>query len=444
MNRQRLLAGGATVVGVTVFMLAVGAVAGGAEQTPAPAPITRPIAAPAEVLSRADATTSIEALQARLRTVPKDGSAWSSLGLLYTQQAKLSADPSFYGKADGAFARALALAPDDPVAISGQAALAAARHDFSEALTLAKRADRLNPYSAANLGVMADALGELGRYPEYLTTLQRMVDLTPGVPSYARVSYSYELRGDTKGARFALEQALGAAQRPADVAYAQQYLGELAFNEGDLATARRHVTAGLAADPTHVPLLAGRARIAAASGDTAAALRDWQDVTTRLPEPTYLIEYADLLAALGRTADAERQYAVVDATIRLFRAEGANVDLEVALYEADRGRSREALRSAGAEIARRQSVHVEDAYAWALHSAGDDATALVHARKAQRLGTRSALFAYHRGMIEKSLGQDDAARASLGRALKINPHFSPLHAPRAKAALAELGGSAAR
>jgi len=28
--------------------------------------------------------------------------------------------------------------------------------------------------------------------------------------------------------------------------------------------------------------------------------------------------------------------------------------------------------------------------------------------------------------------------------LKINPYFSPLHAPRAKAALAELGGSAAR
>jgi hypothetical protein len=44
-------------------------------------------------------------------------------------------------------------------------------------------------------------------------------------------------------------------------------------------------------------------------------------------------------------------------------------------------------------------------------------------------------------MIERSLGLRDAARASLSAALRLNPRFSPLLAPRAKAALAALDGN---
>ena len=441
MNGRRLLAGSAMVVGVTATMLAVGALAGGAKQAVEPAPAVQPIAAPAQITSGADTTASITALQTRLKKYPNDSASWASLGFQYTQQARLTADPSFYGKADGAFARSLEIEPkDNAAALTGQATLAAARHDFGPALDLTRRADALNAYGAANLGVMTDALGELGRYPQSFATLQRMVDLKPGVPSYTRVSYSYELRGDLKGAQYALDQALGIAQSPADAAFALQYLGELAFNAGDLRTAGRHFAEGLRRDPTYVPLLAGRARVEAASGNTAGALRDWQAVTTRLPQPTYLIEYADLLTSLGRTTEAQQQYAVVDATITLFRSQGANVDLELALYDADHGRSAAAVTAAETEVKRRQSIQVEDAYAWALHSAGRDREALVYARKAQRLGMHNALFDYHRGIIELSLGMKVEAKASLTKALKTNRYFSPLQAPKARAALATLGG----
>ena len=422
-------------------MFAVGTVAGGSGSTSAQ---TSVVASPVSVganASVADAGRSITSLQSRLRKYPTDSTSWATLGFLYTQQARVTADPSYYGKADGAFAQSLKVQPDDnAAALTGQATLAAARHDFGRALSLAKASEAINGYSAPNLGVMTDALGELGRYQESFKTLQRMVDLRPGVPSYARVSYSYELRGDLKGAKFGLDQALEIAQNPSDAAFALQYLGELAFNAGDLNTAGQRFAEGLKRDPTYVPLLAGRARVEAAKGNTAAALRDWQTVTNRLPQPTYLIEYADLLSSLGRTAEAKVQYTLVDATIRLFRAQGANVDLELALYNADQGRSREALASAGPEIRRRQSMHVQDAYAWALHSAGRDVEALKYAKQAQKLGMRNALFAYHRGIIEQSLGMRTQARASLTEALTINPYFSPLQAPKAKAALAALGG----
>ena len=442
MKRGRTLALAATSVGLAAIMLAVGAVAGNPNRSQPVGASSRGVSAPlAGMLSRTDAASNIRSLQTRLRALPNDASAWSNLGALYTAQARLTADPAYYTKADGAFAKSLQIHPQNNVsALTGKAALAASRHNFADALTLTQASRKLDAYNATNLGVMFDALSELGRYPEAFTVLQRMVDLKPGVASYTRVSYSYELRGDNVGAKFALERALDVAQMPADLAFCRQYLGELAFNSGDLAAAEKYVTQGLAGAPTNVPLLAGRARIEAARGQSEKALADWQEVTNRLPQTTYLIEYADLLASLGRDGEAKAQYAIVDATAKLFRAQGANVDLELSLFDADHDRGAEAVATAKVEQGRRQSVHVEDAYAWSLHAVGQDTQALVHAKAAAHLGMRNALFFYHRGIIEKSLGQRLAAIASLKQALKINPYFSPLQAPQAKKALAQLEG----
>ena len=43
-------------------------------------------------------------------------------------------------------------------------------------------------------------------------------------------------------------------------------------------------------------------------------------------------------------------------------------------------------------------------------------------------------------MIQLKLGHREQARAFLGRSLTINPHFSILWAPVAKATIAKLGG----
>jgi len=423
-------------------MFVVGAVAGGVapSEPPAGAAGRTAGARPADQpMVGADVAAGITSLQSRLKTVPQDWSAWASLGGLYTTQARLTADPSYYGKADGAFARSLQIQPqENAAALTGQATLASTRHDFAGALALTQKVEQLNAYSTPNLGVMVDALVELGRYPEAFATLQRMVDLKPSVASLARVSYSYELRGDIAGARTALDRTLEVAVSPADKAFALQYLGELAFNGGDLDTAERQFTEGLRQVPGYMPLLAGRARVEAARGQTEQATRDWQMVTTRLPQPIYLIEYADLLASLGRTQEATTQYALVDATAALFRAQGANVDLELSLFDADRGHPSSALTAAKTQIDLRQGTAVEDAYAWALHVSGRDAEALVHAKAADRLGMKSALFAYHHGVIEQSLGNKSEAMTWLQRSLDINPYFSPLLAPKAKAALAAL------
>jgi tetratricopeptide (TPR) repeat protein len=395
----------------------------------------------AELANPGDLAATIAALQTRLRRIPADAGSWAALGSAYIQQARVTGDPSYYPKAAGALHRSLVVEPDrNASALSGLAALAAGRHDFGRALSLARRSQAINPFSAVNLGVLVDALVELGRYRQATAACQRMLDLKPAVPSYTRASYLFELRGDFRGARYAMRRALAIAYSADDRAFAYFQLGELAWNSGRVVAAGRLYRAGLAADPTYVPLLYGRAKVEAAAGRTQHAIRDFQTVVDRYPSPTYVIEYADLLESLGRDRRASHQQELLRAQERIFRAAGVDLDLELALYNADHGHAAAALASAGRAFTQRQSVFVEDALAWALHANGRDRAALRHARHAARIGTRSALLTYHRGMIERSLGMDSAARVSLRDALRINPFFSWTLATRARYALTTIGG----
>ena len=426
---------GVAVVGLAAGLLAIGTAAG-APPDVAPAPAAVPV-------GRAGQGQSVEELQRDLDRVPGNYPAWSALGLAYVEQARVTADPTLYARAERAFATSLELRPaDNDAALAGQATLAAARHDFAEALSLTDRALAVNAYSPTTWAVRSDALTELGRYDEARAAVQRLLDLSPdGVDGLTRASYALELRGDVDRARQALEQAAEEATRPADVAFAQQYLGELAWNQGDLLAARAAYEAGLAADPTSLALRAGRAKVMAAEGDTVAALADHRRVVERLPAPEHVVALGELLEATGDEQGAEEQYAVVRATQQLYAANGQDVDSELALFEADHGDPVAAVElAARAHAGRPDSVHVQDAYAWALHAAGRSAEALPLARASARLGLRSPSFAYHLGAVEAAAGDPDRARAALRRALDLNPAFSPVHAPRAAALLARLGG----
>ena len=84
------------------------------------------------------------------------------------------------------------------------------------------------------------------------------------------------------------------------------------------------------------------------------------------------------------------------------------------------------------------SVRAADALGWALTRDGKPERGLAFAEEALRLGSRAPLFLYHAGIAAKRAGEDGAARIYLSRALAGNPSFSPLYAPRARAALQGL------
>jgi tetratricopeptide (TPR) repeat protein len=404
------------------------------------------LAAPRVLAGTADGTTDpaerIAALEQRVARLPGDWTGWTALGSAYLSEAGHGGDSALLSRADAAFARSLAVRPDGNAdALAGQAALAGVRHDVPRARELAEQAVAIDPFDAPARGVLADALMELGEYDDGFEQVQRMLDLRPGVPSYTRASYVLELQGDTDGARAAMERALAIAASPSESEFATFHLAELAFDQGDLETAETHLRAGLERDPESTELLVGLARVLVARSEQAAALDAYRRVIDELPDADHHVEYGEYLESLGRVAEAREQYAAADAATARATADGVIPDVEVALYHADHGRADQALDVAQEQYAGRRSIDVEDAYAWALHAAGRHEEALGHAVAAQRLGTRDALVSYHRGMIEAALGMTNEARVSLHRALDINPHFSPRHAPIARRTLAELGNA---
>jgi tetratricopeptide (TPR) repeat protein len=377
--------------------------------------------------------------QESLRRNPDDAPLWAELGAAYVEQARVTGDPSYYGRAQGALDRSLQIAPEgNGEALIGLGQLANARHDFGAARDLGEQARVLRPYTAAVYGVLADAYTQLGEPAAATAAVQKMLDVRPGLAAFTRASYDLELHGRVDDARIALERALPDALTPDDIAFCRYYLGELAWNSGRVEEASVQYEKGLLAAPDDAALLQGRAKVAHAQGRVEEALEGYRVLTARLPLPQYLLEYGELLEAAGRVEEAAAQYEVLAVQQQLYAAAGSTDDQVAALVAADHGDPAVALRLAEAEWDRRQSVFSADAMAWALHANGRHAEALVHAERAAALGWRNASYAYHRGMVLAALGRTGEALAALTEALAINPHFNPLQAQAARATIAAL------
>jgi len=421
------------------YAVSSGAVGSGAAGEPPRAEAPAPSAGAAGRGVNDPLGRDITRLQAVVRDRPTDAGSLAVLGLDYVQQAKITVDPSYYPKAEQVLAQSLRIQPNANFkAMAGKAALKAAQHDFAGARDWARRGLAVDPYSATLYGSLTDAETQLANYPAAFRAAQRMLDLRPGVPSLTRGAYVFELRGQLPQARAVLGRALAAATAPSDIAFIHQISSELAMGQGDPTTALREATAGLTADPGYSSLLQSKAKAEAALGRTDDAVRDYDAVVTSVPQPQYVVEYGEYLDSLGRHPQARQQYALFEAENKLFTSNGVTLDTDPTLFYADHGSPALALRYGRAGLRIRPFQEMEDAYAWALHVNGRDAEALGHVRKAAALGTRNALFAYHAGVIENALGNKNAAKASLRRALAIDPHFSPLHVPRARALLARL------
>lgn len=336
---------------------------------------------------------TIETLQSRLTRTPAEPGLLAQLGLAYLQKARETADPTYYHRAEQALGQALALAPQHPDALQGMGTLALARHQFEDALAYGRRVVAANPGRAAGWGIIGDALVELGRYEEAVAAVQRMVDTRPDLSSYARVSHLRELHGDLPGAVEAMERAVRAgAPATENTAYVRVQLANLLVTAGRVEEAERHYRATLAVIPGYAPALGGLARVNAARGNDAEAERLLTQAVAGFPAPEHVIALGELYSRHGRQVEAERQFGLVRAIMRLYQESGMEIDVELALFESDHGDPEAAVRLAEAGYARRPNIHAAGALAWALHRAGRTDEARPYLDEAQRLGTQDPIL----------------------------------------------------
>jgi tetratricopeptide (TPR) repeat protein len=384
--------------------------------------------------------TLIQTMQERIRTDPNDWQAYSQLGLAYLQKARETGDPTYYQKTEEALEKALSFQSEDYASISGKGALALARHDFASALEWGERAKQINPDRTYAYGVIADAQIELGLYTEAIETLQTMVDLRPDMSSYSRISYLRELHGDTEGALEMMQLAVDSGVPNAEsTAWVRTQLATLYFNMGDLDQAEREFQRTLQNRPDYVYAVAGLGRVRAAQGNMEEAIQLLNQAVTIMPIPEFVITLGDLYQATDQQEAAEQQYKLVSVIEHLHRANGVDMDMEIALFHADHDQNlEETVALARKAYETRPSIHGADALAWALYKTGNYEEAQRYSEEALHLGTKDSLKLFHAGMIALKLGEKEQARLYLEEALAINPHFSILYAEEARRTLETL------
>jgi tetratricopeptide (TPR) repeat protein len=380
----------------------------------------------------AETEAYVERLRDRVERDAGDAEALVLLGFAYQQRARESGDPTFYPRAEDALRRAVDLSGDDSLGYTGLAALAASRHRFSEASSLARRALRENPRSAATYGILGDALVETGRYEDAFAAFERMVSLKPNAAAYARISYARELLGHTRAAIAAMRLAVRAAEpTPEPTAWALTQLANLYRESGRLGLAERTYDEALARIPGYAPALGALAAVRQWQGRLSTAARLYRRALEVQPLPEYAVGLGDTLARTGNEAAAEAAYARAERLEDVFAANGGRNALETALFDLDHDRDLpDALTRAREGRRLRPSVEGEHVLAWALLKNGRCRDARAPSARALRLGTKDWGAMIHRSLIESCLGRKVAARAWRERALAVNRYalvaFGPL------------------
>lgn len=376
----------------------------------APAAVQRPVLT--------GTSADIPKLQAAVRRSPEREDLRASLAAAYLQRVRETGDPSFYERAEGVLRY-----PRTPDGLATAGELALARHDFAGALTLGRRA------GAEGAFVRVDALVELGRYGEAERELQAMVDRKPNLASYARVSYLRELHGDLSGAASAMRLAAAAGgPAPENNAYVSTLLGELERRRGHRREARRAFATALALVPGFPAAEAGLARL---DGGVARLRR----IVDTLPLPEYVVALGETELAAGREAAGRRDLALVEVEQQLQRAAGVDVDVELAVFEADHGSPAKAVALARRAWDAAPSVRAADALGWALTRDGDAEAGYRWARHALRLGSLDPLWRAHAGLSAIAAGRRAEGRRQLRIAFAHGLDGYPWQAQRARRAL---------
>ncbi|WP_432055131.1 tetratricopeptide repeat protein [Streptomyces sp. bgisy022] len=434
---------GCAVLGGVLALLPWGR---GPERPPEPEPWARARAAVTAGVPAAlpDLDALLEEHRRRVRDDPRDAVSWAVLGAARVERGRRLADPASYSRAEEALRTSLKVRPEgNAPALRGLAALANARGDHGRARAWGEAARKLEPGRWTSYPPLIEACAGLGDHKAVGPLLERLVELRKGPVVKARKAAVYRDRGWREDAAAQIADAAAGASGPAERAAYLERAGQLAWERGERESALAHFRAAVRTDPDQRAALAGEARALTALGRTTEALSAHRIALEKQPLPEYALELGELYASLGMEQAAGVQYDLVRELVRKAAAHGVAGDLVLGRLEADHGDAGAAVRRLRAEYRRRPSAAVADALGWALHREGRHAEALRYAVRATEGehggGARVALHVFHRGMIERALERPGPARRHLREALRINPWFSPLRVPEAKAALARLG-----
>ena len=430
-----------------------------AEETPASfSPVVFSPVPAALLIPRATGTEPlIKNMQTRVQSNPKDPAAYSALGAAFFQRARETGDIEDFQQAEQALNRSLDLNSADfsaAPAYSAMAEVCMGEHRFSDAVTYAQKALSLGSGDLSPFAIVGDANADMGEYERAAIAYSRLdvsgesaADPHDVYVRDSRTSYLKFVSGDTRGAIRLMQSAVAAgteARLPAEnVAWLYYELGEYESQAGDIAAANSAYLTALTIHPGDYRAMAGLGRLRGNQGRYAEAIKLYQSAVAVVPMPMYVAELGDMYTRAGSTAEAKKQYQLVEYIGLLGHINQVLHNRDLALFYADHDiKLDEALTLAHKEFEVRHDIYTWDALAWALYKNGKYQEASDAMQNALRPGTRDALLFFHAGMIANRLGQTSQAKERLQTALSINPHFHVIYADVARQQLKTLDSQA--
>jgi len=373
----------------------------------------------------------IEFYQARLTYDPNSGLNLAALAGAYLRMARATGDLSWYLLAEQTAQRSLASLPfQNNGSLIVLARVAEARHDFQQAIRLARRAENTEALSIIITSSLA-----MGKIDEAARAVDTLIQGGAGLTSYTLRSLVELALGKDEAALADLQRAI-ASEEPDEVAssvWARTLLGRLHYRRGRLRLAADIYREALAVLPQYPQALTNLAELEIRQGRYRLAAQHLSEVVTVTKASPNIYDHA-VLRGLARLAELQGDHNRAaalwrDAEARL-RQDAASGQFghrrELARLLLERGRAEdigEAVSLMEAEVRIRRDPETLDILAWALSRAGRLPEAQQAMQEALHTGVHDARLFYRAATIEQALGHDTQAKRLFELMRQTDPTF---------------------
>lgn len=377
--------------------------------------------------------------QERVSQAPTSGLNQASLATAYLKMARATEEGSWYLLAEQAAQRSLAsLSFNNNGAVLVLARVAQARHDFSQAIDLAKQVLQTQPGDEDALAVMVTANVATGKLPEAQQAADTLVERMPTLGTLTLQALVKVNQGRDQEAIQAFQSALAAeeAGETGSSAWTRTLLGQFYFKRGQLALAGELYRETLRILPGYPLALVHLAELETRLGHYKAAASHYNQVIAYSKEASTVYDHvvlrgmARLQELQGNSSEAKALRQEAEALLRQTATGHGSGSFghrrELAQLLLETGRSQdvtEALSLMQAELGIRRDAQTLDTFAWALSSAGRWREAQKIMQEALSSGIRDPGLFWRTGKISQALGKQSQAKAYFQLAQQTDPTF---------------------
>jgi len=375
--------------------------------------------------------------QERISRTPENGLDRASLASTYLKMARATGDTSWYLLAEQSAQQSLVKLPfQNDGAVLALAQVAQARHDFAEAIRLAKQVSGKDDA----LSLMVTAKLAMGKVEEASVAADALANRIPTLGPLTLRALVKVAQGKDEAAIQNFQQALAVEQsgETGGSLWARTLLGRFYLKRGQLKKARELYQEVLRVLPQYPPAILNLAELEVRLGDYKAAERHYSQVfLTSQRSPTVydhivMRGMARVKELSGDQAGAREWRDKAEARLRQDLI-GFGHRRELAHLLLERGGSKaiaEALTLMQAEVRVRRDAETLDTLADALSRSGRWQEARAAMQEALRSGIRDPGLFYRASVIEQALGNQPQSIAFSRLAQETDPTFDQ-HAQQA-------------